>query len=170
MNSIWFNLIYFLRMISICFFFKISICFFLMISIWFFKMIFTRLWFFFNVFFFNDFNMVFALHTPLQSSIPAVPAWVILRKSKIRLKSWNIGALQASHLQCQPEAIAAWQQYVEHWLQLRVVKTTTKQRDRKESPTQWPWLMKPPRHNVPIFWFFISELPSYQGARRRPPR
>ena len=30
----------------------------------------------------------------------------------------------------------------------------SKQWDKKESPTQWPWLMKPPRHNVPIFWFF----------------
>ena len=41
-------------------------------------------------------------------------------------------------------------------LQLRVVKTSSKQRDKKESPTQWPWLMKPPRHNVPIFWFFTK--------------
>ena len=80
------------------------------------------------------------------------------------------GALQASHLQCQEEAVLEWKAYVEHWLQLRVVKTTSSQREKKESPTQWPWLMKPPRHNVPIFWFVIYELPSYQGARRRPPR
>ena len=43
------------------------------------------------------------------------------------------GALQTSHLQCQEEAVLEWKAYVEHWLQLRVVKTTSSQREKKES-------------------------------------
>ena len=38
----------------------------------------------------------------------------------------------ASHLQCQEEAVLEWKAYVEHWLQLRVVKTTSSQREKKE--------------------------------------
>ena len=37
-----------------------------------------------------------------------------------------------AHLQCQEEAVLEWKAYVEHWLQLRVVKTTSSQREKKE--------------------------------------
>ena len=60
----------------------------------------------------------------------------------------------ASHLQCQEEAVLEWKAYVEHWLQLRVVKTTSSQREKKERAQKatavkeknayknlrsWPW-------------------------------
>ena len=71
------------------------------------------------------------------------------------IRNWQpSGALQAGHLQCQPEAIA--ETYVEHWLQLRVVKATGRDREKKESPTQWLWLTKTPRYNILIFWFSLQ--------------
>ena len=66
------------------------------------------------------------------------------------------GALQAGHLQCQPEAIAAWQKYVEHWLQLRVVKTTTiatGQEGVAHSVTLTSEASKTQRSNLLVFHF-----------------
>ena len=73
-------------------------------------------------------------------------------RTRIFIHTWHLnGARQAKHLECQPEAVEPWKRLVENWLQLRVVKTTTREREKKESPTQW---MKPTRHNIESFGYW----------------